>query len=178
MTTHSPMLPSTIRHAAWILTRYNVRRDTNDPVREDSRTEIQERDASIGKTSSRSQSRSKNVNQLLQPWVTNLWLRRDTLSDEHVTGTAAGVMRSRPVRRLQDPARWVPAALNAMLLTPTTLESSSAALDCRDQHTNSPLNLERSLRFPQQQPRRIQSQKQQRRRRMMPASQRREDVKR
>ena len=28
VTTHSPMLPWTIRHAAWILTRYNVRRDT------------------------------------------------------------------------------------------------------------------------------------------------------
>ena len=58
------------------------------------------------------------VNQLLQPWVTGLWLGRDTLSDEHLTGTAAGVMRSRAVRRLQEPARWVPAALNAMLFTP------------------------------------------------------------
>ena len=28
VTTHSPMLPWTIRHAAWILTRYNLRRDT------------------------------------------------------------------------------------------------------------------------------------------------------
>ena len=28
VTTHSPMLPWTIRHAAWILTRYNVGRDT------------------------------------------------------------------------------------------------------------------------------------------------------
>ena len=33
-----------------------------------------------------------------------------TLSDEHLIGTA--------VRRLQEPAGWVPAALNAMLLTP------------------------------------------------------------
>ena len=59
-----------------------------------------------------------NVNQLLQPWVTGLWLGRDTLSDEHLIGTAAGVMRSRAVHRLQEPARWVPAALNAMLFTP------------------------------------------------------------
>ena len=28
VTTHSPVLPWPIRHAAWILTRYNVRRDT------------------------------------------------------------------------------------------------------------------------------------------------------
>ena len=42
-----------------------------------------------------------NVNQLMQPWVTGLWLGRDTLSDEHLMGTAAGVMRSRAVRRLQ-----------------------------------------------------------------------------
>ena len=33
-------------------------------------------------------------------------------------GTAAGVMRSRAARRLQEPARWVPAAMNAMLFTP------------------------------------------------------------
>ena len=59
-----------------------------------------------------------NVNQLLQPWVTGLWLGRDTLSDEHLVGTAAGVMRSRAVRRLLEPARWVPTALNAMLFTP------------------------------------------------------------
>ena len=31
-----------------------------------------------------------NVNQLLQPWVTGLWLGRDTLSDEHLTGAAVG----------------------------------------------------------------------------------------
>ena len=66
------------------------KRHTNDPVQENSWTEIQERDP-VG---------------------------RDTLSGEHLIGTAAGVMRSRAVRRLQEPARWVPAALNAMLFTP------------------------------------------------------------
>ena len=35
-----------------------------------------------------------SVNRLLQPWVTGLWLGRGTLSDEHLIGTAAGVMRS------------------------------------------------------------------------------------
>ena len=59
-----------------------------------------------------------NVNQLLQPWVTCLWLGRDTVSDKHLGGTAAGVMRSRAVRRLQEPARWVPEAWTAMLFTP------------------------------------------------------------
>ena len=37
--------------------------------------------------------------------VTGLWLGRDTLSDDHLVGTSAGVMRSRAVRRLQEPAR-------------------------------------------------------------------------
>ena len=59
-----------------------------------------------------------NASQLLEPWVTGLCLGRDTLSDEHLIGTAAGVMRSRAGRRLQEPARSVPAALNAMLFTP------------------------------------------------------------
>ena len=58
------------------------------------------------------------VNQLMLPCVTGLWLGLDTLSDEHLIGAAAGVMRSRAVRRLQEPARWVLAALNAMLFTP------------------------------------------------------------
>ena len=43
-----------------------------------------------------------NVNQFRQPWVTGLWLGRDTLSGEHLIGAAAGVMRSRAVLRLQD----------------------------------------------------------------------------
>ena len=59
-----------------------------------------------------------NVNQLLQPWVAGLKLGRDTLSDEHLIGTAAGVMRGRALRRLQEPARRVPTALSAMLFTP------------------------------------------------------------
>ena len=42
----------------------------------------------------------------------------DTLSDEHLMGTAAGVIRSRAIRRLEEPARWVPVALKAMLFTP------------------------------------------------------------
>ena len=49
VTTHLPILPWAIRHATWVLSRYNVRRDhTNDPVREDSWTEIQERDPATG----------------------------------------------------------------------------------------------------------------------------------
>ena len=117
-----------------------------------------------------------NVNQLMQPWVTGLWLGRDTLSDEHLIGTAAGVVRSRAVRRLQEPARWVPAALNAMLFTPW---SPHLNLPGRDQRTRNQLKPERcldSLTFVQHQPR-IRSQKPRRRRRMTPVSQRREDVK-
>ena len=53
------------------------------------------------------------------------WDVSDTLGDEHLTSTAAGVMRRLAVRRLVEPARWVPAAMNAMLFTVvTTCESS------------------------------------------------------
>ena len=47
-----------------------------------------------------------------------MWLGRDTLTDEHLIGTAAGVVRSRAVRRLQDSVRWVSDALQAMTYTP------------------------------------------------------------
>ena len=39
--------------------------------------------------------------EILPLGVTGLWLGRDTLRDEHLIGTAVGVMRSRAVRRLQ-----------------------------------------------------------------------------
>ena len=44
--------------------------------------------------------------------------QRDTLSDEHLVGTPAGVVRSRAVRRHQEPARWAPLARTSMLFTP------------------------------------------------------------
>ena len=105
VTTHSP-----------ILTRYNVRRDTRRTKRFVDRNTEKE----ILPLGERLLARrpGADVNQLLQPWVTGLWLGRDTLSDGHLIGTAAGVMRSRAVRRLQEPARWVPAAMHAMLFTP------------------------------------------------------------
>ena len=83
---------------------------THDSVRKDSWTEAQEQVLA--------RRPGANANQLLQPWVTGLWLGRDTLSDEHLLGTAVGVVGSRGVRRLQEPARWVPEALKAMLFTP------------------------------------------------------------
>ena len=111
------MLPWTIRHAAWILTRYNVRRDTRmTPYEKIRGQKYRKKILPLGEQVL-ARRPGANVNQLMQPWVAGLWLGRDTLSDEHLIGTAAGVMRSRAVRRLQEPARWVPAALNAMLFT-------------------------------------------------------------
>ena len=97
-----------------------------------------------------------NVNQLMQPWVTGLWLGRDTLSHEHLIGTAAGVMRSRAVRRFQEPARWVPAALNAMLFTPWSPHLNLPGLPRlqRPAYEENQLKPERcpdSSRFPQHQ---------------------------
>ena len=68
-----------------------------------------------------------NVNQLLQPWVTGLWLGRDTLSDEHLIGTAAGIMRNRAGRRLQEPAEMGASSVesNALHTVVTTSESSA-----------------------------------------------------
>ena len=79
------------------------------------------------------------VNQLLQPWVPGFWLGRDKHSDEHLMGTAAGIMRRRAVRRLQEPARWVPESLKAVLFAPW---SPPLNLPGR-QHTKSLLRPER-----------------------------------
>ena len=112
------MLPWTIRLAAWILTRYNVRRDTRMTPYEKIRGQKGRKEILPLGEQVIARRPGANVNQLLQPRVTGLWLGRDTLSDEHLTDTAAGIMRCRAVRRLQEPARWVPATLNAMLFTP------------------------------------------------------------
>ena len=118
VTTHSPMLPWTIRHAAWILTRYNVRRDTRMTPYERIRGQKYRKEILPLGEQVLARRPGTSVNQLLQPWVTGLWFGRDTLGDEHLICTAGGVMRSRAVRRLQEPARWVPAAMNAMIFTP------------------------------------------------------------
>ena len=118
VSTHSPILPCTIGDAAWGLTRYNVRRDTRMTPYEKIRGQKDKKEILPLGEQALARLPGANVNQLLQPWVSRLWLERDTLSDEHLVGTAAGVMRSRAVRRLQETARWVPAALKAMLFTP------------------------------------------------------------
>ena len=116
-TTHSPMLPWTIRDAAWAHTIHREKRHTHDAVRkirgQKYKKEILPRSKQV-----LARRPGASVNQLLQKRVTGLRLERNTLSDEHLVGTAAGVMRSRAVRRLQEPARWVPEALKAMLFTP------------------------------------------------------------
>ena len=118
VTTHSPMLPWTIRHAAWVLTRYIVRKATRVTPYEKIREQQYWKEILPLGEQVLAHRPGAYVNQHLQPWGTSLWLRRDTLSDEHLTSTAVGVMRSRAKRRLQEPARWVPAAWNAMLFIP------------------------------------------------------------
>ena len=111
------MLPWTIRLTARILIRYSVRRDTRMTPYEKIRGQKYRKDILPLGEQVRARRPGTNVNQLLQPWVTGLWFGRDTLGDEHLICTAAGVMRSRAVRRLQEPARRVPAAVKAMLFT-------------------------------------------------------------
>ena len=138
VTTHSPMLPWAIRHAAWVLTRYNLGRDTRmTPYEKIRGQKYRKQNLPLGEQVL-ARRPGANVNQLLQPWVAGLWLGRDPLSDEHLIGTAAGVMRSRAVRRLQEPARWVPAASNAMLFIPWLPHLNLPG----DRHTKSPLRLE------------------------------------
>ena len=59
---------------------------TNDSVREDSWTEIQKEILPL-EEQVLARCPGANANQLMQPWVTGLWLGRDTLSDEHLVGT-------------------------------------------------------------------------------------------
>ena len=111
LTPDTPILLWTIRHAAWVLTRYNVRGDTRMTPHEKLRGQKYRREILSLDEQVLSRRPGANVNQLLQLWVTGLWFGRDTLSDEHLIGTAAGLARSRAVRRLQNSARCEPEAL-------------------------------------------------------------------
>ena len=60
VTTHLPILPWTIRHATWVLTRYYVRRDTRMTPYEKIRGQKNRKEIlPLGETSSRSSSRSQ-----------------------------------------------------------------------------------------------------------------------
>ena len=128
------MLPWAIRHAAWVLTRYNLGRDTRmTRTKRFVDRNTGNRNLPLGEQVL-ARRPGANVNQLLQPWVAGLWLGRDPLSDEHLIGTAAGVMRSRAVRAPRT-ARWVPAASNAMLFIPWLPHLNLPG----DRHTKSPI---------------------------------------
>ena len=78
-----------------------------------------------------------------------LWSGRETLSDEHLIGTRAGVIRSRAVCRLQDSARQVPEAVSGFDFhtVGATSESSKDALACRDRRMRSLMQFEHGQSF-------------------------------
>ena len=67
VTTHSPMLPWMIRHAAWILTRRNVRRDTRMTPYEKIRGQKYRQEILPLGEQVLARRPGANVNQLLQP---------------------------------------------------------------------------------------------------------------
>ena len=164
VTTHSPMVPWSIRHTAWVPTPYSVRRDTRMTPYEKIRGPKYRNGILPSSEQALARRPGSIVNQLLQPWATGLRLGRDTLSDEHLTGTAAGVMRSTgspPSRRTSTmgASSVERNALHTMVATPLIFQ---AALVCRDQHTKSQQRLELcpdSSRLQQPEPHRTQSQR-------------------
>ena len=76
VTTHSPMLLWTISHAAWVLTRYNVSRDTRmTPCEKLRGQKLRKEILSLGEQVP-ARRPGANANQLLQPCVTGFWVGR------------------------------------------------------------------------------------------------------
>ena len=70
------MLPWTISHAAWVLTRYNVSRDTRmTPCEKLRGQKFRKEILSLGEQVP-ARRPGANANQLLQPWVTGFWVGR------------------------------------------------------------------------------------------------------
>ena len=58
------------------------------------------------------------VNKLESTWLERIWLGRDSKTDEHLIGTANGMVRSRALKRSVERRRWDPSLLKAMVWDP------------------------------------------------------------
>ena len=58
------------------------------------------------------------VNKLESAWLENIWLGRDSKTDEHLIGTPSGTARSRALKRRVERRRWDASLLNAIVWDP------------------------------------------------------------
>jgi hypothetical protein len=110
--------PWLVRHAAWVISRFHQRRDTRMTAYEKLKSQKYRREVLPIGENVLARRPGANVNKLLAPWVTGLWLGRDAMTDEHLIGTEGGIMRARAVRRMVPDQRWPRSAFDAMLFTP------------------------------------------------------------
>ena len=101
----SPLLPWIVRHAGFLITRFQVRPSGRTPFEE---LRMVKYTSPILQLFEKVIAKEVGVtDQKLQgPWQLGLWLGRSTDTNEHLVSTETGVVRARTVRRVVPEDQW------------------------------------------------------------------------
>ncbi|CAK0820598.1 unnamed protein product, partial [Prorocentrum cordatum] len=109
------LLPFLVRHAAWLITHYQVKVDGKTPYERLRGRPYKGQIAEFGEVvHCRDPQKAADMPKLDDRWRLGVWLGKSLASDEHYVGSAAGVQRCRSIWRRPEPSRWDKKLLEAM----------------------------------------------------------------
>ena len=123
-----PAIMWSVRHVAWLMTRYNTGRDGCSPFR---RIFGKPYDGSICKFGEQVHYKlSGRPSSRVEPrWELGAWVGKMELTDEHLLGTLAGIRSSGTIYRLTKSHCYNKDALDRIVGTPTNPRPDGAARD-------------------------------------------------
>ena len=123
-----PAIVWLIRHAAWLITRYNTGRDGCSPFR---RIFGKPYNGSICKFGEQVHYKlSGHPSSRVEPrWELGAWVGKTELTDEHLLGTLSGIRNSRTIYRLPKSHCYSKDALDRIVGTPVNPKPEGAAKD-------------------------------------------------
>ena len=115
-----PIMPWMVRHAAYLLNRYNVHSDGNTSFYRRWNKEHKAPLCIFGETIQYMAPTAKALPKLEQRFFKGIWLGRDTATNEHIIGITNKVIKARTVRRLIAPDSFDKQLLDAINAYPWT----------------------------------------------------------
>ena len=98
MTETSTVFPWTVRHAAWLCTRYGVKQDGRTAYERLRNRGYKGEVAEFGEVVLYKFS-NQNLKKLEDKWACGVWLGKSLSNDEHFVATPNGIQRCRSIRR-------------------------------------------------------------------------------
>ena len=114
----SSLLTCLPRHAAWQHTRFNKRQGSTPTAHEKIRHMSYQNPILLVGEAVSCRRPGALVNKLESAWLEDVWLGRDSTTDEQLIGTPNGMVRSRALKRRVERPRWRTTLLNAMVWDP------------------------------------------------------------